>query len=283
MNYKFIFIPGLFALGMLAGVAIMNNRAMVETGDASTEAEMAPAPIPEPTPNPFTGRQTRPAGDDRLAALHNQYDRLSQRVDRLEKRIDTATDALESVEQTTTPATPVVSSTVSPGILHLPTIDNLVKAGIGRERAEDIMRRKNDVELKRLELRDRAIRDHYLGTSRYNRELSELTADDVNLREELGDDAYDSYLYASGQSNRVLVKSVMAGSQADLAGIQGGDVILSYDDQNLFGWSELQQATTQGERGDYVNVNVLRDGQLINLWVPRGPLGVRLGAARLEP
>jgi S1-C subfamily serine protease len=145
------------------------------------------------------------------------------------------------------------------------------------------MRRKNNIDLKKLELRDRATREHYIGTSRYNRELSALTGKDVSLREEIGDQAYDSYLYASGQSNRVLVKSVMAGSQADLAGIQGGDVILSYDDQNLFGWSELQQATTQGERGEYVNVNVSRDGQLFNIWVPRGPLGVRLGAARLEP
>jgi len=283
MNNRFIFIPGVFVLGMLAGIAIIKNRAPDDPGDTSIVAETAPAPDPEAVANPFASVQTSPGIDDRLQALQSQYDRLSERLDRLEKRVATATDELESAEETTVPAPPANSSQAGAATLHVPTVDSLVKAGIGRERAEDIMRRTNEIELKKLELRDRAIREHYLGTGRYNRELSELAAGDVNLREELGDDAYDRYLYATRQNNRVRVTSVMVGSQAESAGIQSGDIILSYDDRNLFDWSELQQATTLGERGEYVSMDVLRDGQLLNLWVPRGPLGIRLGATRLDP
>lgn len=288
MNNRLVFIPGLFALGMLAGIAIMNGRAPEETLATTDEAESMPAPVPapdpEPSPNPFASAPTR-AGADRLQTLQNQYDRLSRRIDRLEIRIDAVAVAIkpEPDEHTAALSPPSAAGLASAATMRTPTADSLIRAGIAVERASDIVRRKNEIELKKLELRDRATREHYLGTSRYNREFGELTANDVTLREELGDDDYDRYLYATGQNNRVRVASVMIGSQAEFAGIQGGDIILSYDDRNLFEWSELQQATTQGERGEYANVNVLRGDQLLNLWVPRGPLGVRLGAARLEP
>jgi hypothetical protein len=283
MNNKFIFIPGLFALGMLAGIAIMNSRAPVTPVNAPIATVTAPEPAPEPVPNPFASLQT-PASGDRVQALQNQLDRLSQRVDQLEQHIATKTSEPETDETSATPEPPPGNAIMSNAVMKRAlSVANLVKAGVNPELADDIIRRKNDIDLKKLELRDRATREQYLGTNRYNRELNALTAEDVSLREELGDTAYDKYLYASGQNNRVRVTSVMNGSQAEIAGVQNGDIILSYDDQNLFDWSELQQATTQGERGEYVNVNIERDGQTLNLWVPRGPLGVRLGAARLEP
>ena len=54
--------------------------------------------------------------------------------------------------------------------------------------AEDIVRRKNSIELKRLELQDRAKRYNYLNTQRYFDELDDINKLDVNLREELGDE-----------------------------------------------------------------------------------------------
>ena len=65
--------------------------------------------------------------------------------------------------------------------------------------------------------------------------------------------------------------------------MRDGDLILSYGDQQLFDWGELKAATTEGERGEYVNVTIMRNGELMNLWVPRGPLGVRLGSMRVKP
>lgn len=282
---QIIFIPGLFAVGMLVGIAIMNSRTSDDPVDDVMETRGAPVADDIPLTNPFVSTQA-PAPDNKLQAMQDQLDRLSRRIDELERKSQTPTEPETEAEtgdvvSALTPHTGINQPNIS--MRDILSAERLVKAGIDTERANDIIRRKNEIELKKLELRDRAIRENYLGTSRYNRELIELTAAETSLREELGDDGYDRYLFANRQNNRVLVSSVMLGSQAELAGIQQGDLILSYDDQRLFDWSELQHATTQGERGEYVNINVWRDGQLVNLWVPRGPLGVRLGATRREP
>ena len=88
---------------------------------------------------------------------------------------------------------------------------------------------------------------------------------------------------AHEQRNRVRAVSVMMGSPAEMAGMKDGDMILSYDNRRMFNWNELQAATSLGERGEYVNVTVLRNGQQLNLWIPRGPLGIRLGSVRQKP
>jgi len=103
------------------------------------------------------------------------------------------------------------------------------------------------------------------------------------LRSEIGDNAYDRYIYTLGQANRVEVTSVIPGSPAEQAGILSGDIILDYADKRIFNWSELRDATAEGELGDYIQVNVLRKNSRISLLLPRGPLGVRMGSKRLNP
>ena len=159
----------------------------------------------------------------------------------------------------------------------------MIKGGIASSIAEDIVRRKNSVELKRLELQDRAKRDNYLNTQRYYDELDDINQHDVNLREELGDESYDEYLYTSKQNNRIKIASVMLGSAAEQSGIQKGDVVLSYDNIRMFTWQELKDATTEGQLGEFVSINVYRNGEIYSFSVPRGPLGTQLGATRLEP
>jgi len=106
---------------------------------------------------------------------------------------------------------------------------------------------------------------------------------ETSVREDLGDEYYDQYLYANGRPNRVKVASVMLGSAAEQAGMLDGDLILTYGQSRLFEGRELQQATSEGELGEFLSMDILRNGQLISLWVPRGPLGIRLGAARIKP
>ena len=163
------------------------------------------------------------------------------------------------------------------------TTDRLIKGGVSSAVAEDIVRRKSAIEIKRLELNDRATRENYMNTQRYFDELASIDTSDVNLREELGDQQYDEYLYTSKQSNRIKILSVMLGSAAEQAGLEKNDIILSYDDKRMFTWPELKQATTEGELGAYTSINISRNGEVFSYSVPRGTLGIQMGATRLSP
>jgi C-terminal processing protease CtpA/Prc len=279
MNKQFILIPGLFIVGVAAGIAMMYDREK-EKSIQST----ATSPAMEAGDHPMAGAfvTTQASDSDRIRALEQQLRLVNDRIGQLEQVID---DELSETKQpgaiailkSSTVDTPV--SKLSPAI----TANNLVRAGIDEELAADIIRRRNEMDMKILELRDRASRDDYLDTERYARELNELREQDIPLRDEIGDEYYDRYLHASGQGNRVKVASVMMGSPAEMSGMKDGDLILNYDNRRIFNWNELQDATSGGERGEYVNVAVLRNGQLVNLWMPRGPLGVRLSSARVKP
>ena len=159
----------------------------------------------------------------------------------------------------------------------------LVKAGWSEEDAAALVQRQGQRSLERLDLRDLAQREGWLGTDRYREEIARLDAGAVPLREELGDAAYDRYLYATGEDNRVRVDSIIPGSVAELAGLQPGDLIESYAGQALFGYADLRDATAGGERGELVRVQVQRNGRILDLNLSRGPLGVQLDSARAEP
>ena len=286
MNNRFIFTAGLFLLGIAVGSAIMYTR---ETGDQQQPADdlpISPAASTQGVEHPMASAfvLSQVSDSERISLLEQQVQQLSDRIVALERFADAAQP--ESDEGTTSALALTTASTVDTPVRSLSpavTTDNLVKAGLDRELAADIVRRRNEIDMKLLELRDRAAREGYLGTERYAGELEALREQNIPLRDEIGEDYYDSYLYASGRTNRVRVASVMIGSPAETAGMLDGDMVLSYDNRRMFNWNELQEATSLGERGEYVNVTVLRNGQLVNLWMPRGPLGVRLGAARVKP
>ena len=159
----------------------------------------------------------------------------------------------------------------------------LVTAGVPEPAAEDIVWRQSAWDLERLELQDQAIREGWHRTERYYAELRELNQDAVNFRAEIGDQAYDRYLYETGENNRVRVTSVIPGSEAELAGLAPGDVIESYGEGRIFDFTELRNSTATGERGELVPVVVRRGDLYIEAVVPRGPLGVRIEADRLPP
>jgi membrane-associated protease RseP (regulator of RpoE activity) len=161
--------------------------------------------------------------------------------------------------------------------------DVLVAAGVTASLADDIVWRESRIELERLNLRDQASREGWMGSDRYREALNALSEDGGSLREEIGDSAWDRYLYLTGEDNRVAVSSVIPGSAAEAAGLQPGDLIESYAGGQPFGYNDLRQATTEGEKGELVAVRIRRGDRLIDAWVPRGPLGVRLGMTRAEP
>ena len=105
------------------------------------------------------------------------------------------------------------------------------------------------------------------------------------LREELGDDLYDRYLYATGRSNRVTVSGVVSTSPAEQAGLKRGDMILSYDGERVFGMNDIIRLSHQGEMGGSVSLEVQKaDGRRETLYLPRGPLGMWGGGRkRVDP
>lgn len=283
MNRSLIILPALFMLGVAAGVALVYERV---SDDGHSAAPPQPSSAAEGFEHPMAGAfaVTQRADPERIQAIEEQLRTLAARIDVLERGAAAAeTDAGDGA--TGTLVVDSQSSADTPVSVQNPAVTTgaLVKAGVAQELAADIVRRRNAIDLQLLELRDRAARDGYFGTERYLREVAALREQNPSLREEIGEDYYDNYLFATGQNNRVRAVSVMMGSAAEMAGMQDGDVILNYDNQRMFDWRELQEATAMGERDEYVNVTVFRNGQVHNLWIPRGPLGIRLGAVRVKP
>lgn len=141
---------------------------------------------------------------------------------------------------------------------------------------------RDDNQLRRLELRDRAIREGWINTDRF-REESRALRNASQLRETLGDDSYDQLLFAEGRNNRVQIEAVIDNSAAHLSGIEVGDVIVRYADARIFQFRDLQDGTTSGERNESVTIQVSRNGELIDLVIPRGPMGVTLTGVTEQP
>jgi hypothetical protein len=60
-------------------------------------------------------------------------------------------------------------------------------------------------------------------------------------------------------------------------------MILRYGDTRVFRPDELVAQTTAGQPGEMVRLVVIRQGNLISIDVPRGPLGLRINAAQSMP
>ena len=161
--------------------------------------------------------------------------------------------------------------------------ESLLAAGLDPQSIDELARRRDGFELERLQLIDRASREGWRDSERFDREIETLEENRPDLREELGDEAYDRYLYEQGGGNRVGVASVMSGSVAEQAGLQSGDVIVSYAGERVFRLRDLQSATRAGSYGEPVQLSVRRDGEVVAVEVVRGPLGVSLSPTRREP
>ena len=103
------------------------------------------------------------------------------------------------------------------------------------------------------------------------------------LRREMDDETYARYLYAAGRPNQVSVRRVLAGSAAEAAGIESGDVLLRYDGERLYDAGALRRSTRTGNAGETVPVEVLRDGRRIQAYLPRGPVGVSMSSQSVVP
>jgi C-terminal processing protease CtpA/Prc len=159
----------------------------------------------------------------------------------------------------------------------------LAAAGLDPATVADIKRRDDESAMAEINLRNRATREQWLDSPRFNAEMAAIEAQRTPLRDEIGDDAYDRYLFALGETNRVRVDDVLEQSPAAQAGLQTGDLIVRYGDARLFNPSELVNQTRSGTEGEAVQLEIIRDGQRLEVQVPRGPLGLRVAATQGNP
>jgi S1-C subfamily serine protease len=99
----------------------------------------------------------------------------------------------------------------------------------------------------------------------------------TTLRTELGEADYERYRTAMGQPTSVGVADVLASSPAERAGLMPGDEIVAYGGKRVFDVGELNALTLEGTPGESVVLDVRRDGQNVQLVMPRGPIGITGG------
>ncbi len=158
----------------------------------------------------------------------------------------------------------------------------LIDSGMGSSQASELKGHFEQLEMERLYLRDRSIRESW-SREKYREAVQSLDSKEGELENQLGESMYDSYLYASGRPNRVSVTSVLPSAQAGIAGIVSGDHIIRYDNQRIYNGFGLREATTGGNAGDTVALEVERDGKTIQFYLVRGPLGIRMNSVSVAP
>jgi hypothetical protein len=207
---------------------------------------------------------------------------FEQRPSEVQSYGDPAADSAEPEERSRRSDFPGWQGEDSLGASGEPLFDEaaLTRLGIDPRDAALLHERWEQFEMDKLYLVDAATREGWLGKPRFRKKIQAARAD---LREELGDESFDLLLYASGQPNRVVLRSLLERSPATEAGLEAGDVILSYGDRRIFRTGELRSMTASGSAGESVSVEIIREGRRISLSVPRGPLGVFMRADRLEP
>jgi len=293
----------------------MRPRMRIAVGTAIGVAALGLAflwrgPAPSPDGQPDTAREQRPRGtrvsavdrstaerdplEARIARLESRLESEVQRAERLQERLDElattlASDAAAEVDAAAAagtdpgppagPTPPHITGTESGSPLE----QALQAAGLDATTAEGIKRRGDEIAMMEMYLRDQATREGWVDSPRFEEEMEAIEQQRTSIREEIGDDSYDRYLFALGHTNRVIVNDVMFQSVAEEAGLQNGDLILRYGDAMLFAPNELVEQTHSGSPGETVTLEVMRGGKRIEVQVPRGPLGLRIGPAQDHP
>ena len=216
-----------------------------------------------------------------LAGVRPDLQREIEAREALEMKVVKLNAAITGQEADTATAAPHDDKSPKTPLVGL---DALLDAGIDMGTAAWLQEEFDAMEMDELWLNDRATREGWRRTGRYVNEQREIRARLSTLRDELNnDDTWDRLLYATNRKNRVVLQHIMRNSPAEQYGLQEGDSIISYGGRRIFTHGELSTATTEGQAGTTVLVEVDRDGQRHNISLPSGPIGGRLQSARIRP
>ncbi len=269
-----------------------------------------PKPTP-PSPGDHAGERiekiappSRPqrlasAVEDRIVDLETRLARETALREELEGKLRSLADQVTALGRATEPATSSPAdgnephTTDTDKATHAPrdAIDYsasameraLTAAGLAPQEAEAIKRRQDELAMTEMYLRDQAVREQWIDTPRFSEEMASLAEERTSIRDEIGDDAFDQYLFRLGRPNRVRVDDVLLDSLAEQVDLRTGDMILHYGETRLFAPEDLVRQTQTGTAGEPIVLDVVRNGERISIEVPRGPLGLRINATQDDP
>jgi len=221
------------------------------------------------------------------ASLAAQVDGLQRSQQQLQAELAALREQLEAA--TGAPATGAAAAVVPavPAAATTLTVERLAATGIAQDDAEALVLRLDELALARMEASFQVRQAATSGDPDLQRAARDarrqVPADATAIREEFGDATYDSYLYASGQPNRVEVTSVLRSSSAVGAGVESGDYLRALDGQPLYSVRDLTARIRAGSPEQTYALTIERNGETIDVWVPGGPLGVRITGATVDP
>ncbi len=309
MSARFLIIALMLVIGIVIGVFAMDSKVPPERNAGNIASVQSVAALPEtltPSQDEVASRSPHPVENEKTTALmanlaettggpdkvafltellteevskRRQLERrlaaLQNQVGQLETAIADRTSQLSSEQKTDNDG-----QTEAAKEPEKVSEDRFLAAGFDPVSTAQLKKRASEIEMERLYLRHQARREGWLRTPEYYEAVRELRQ---GMKEELGEDAYDRFLFASERSNRLLVDSVMESSPAEQTGLQPGDIIFRYDGSRVFSYRDLRDATTRGEMGETVPVEIRRGGEVLEVDLPRGPLGVRLDRTTVQP
>ena len=151
----------------------------------------------------------------------------------------------------------------------------LTDAGFAPNRAESILDRSSELQWEAMQAQFDARSE---GRS-YNWADLE-TNPNWRLRQELGDDDYQRFLEAMGQGTDVTIQNVYESSPAARIGLQAGDQVLPYNGTRVFNTMELRALSAGQPAGGDAVIEIMRNGNRMQLAIPTGPMGVQVNGSR---
>lgn len=267
-------------LGLLTGAVALGWHFAPETQSDSEHRQasqmlLSPSPAASALSQPVPGKPVESPSSGQASRQALQTRRLEKRLAALTDQVAILTETVSRLDQAATQRAQRPSRQVDEA--------RLIAAGFDSATATTLVKQLNQSALDKMYLRDQALREGWLGTEKYQDARAELQQEADALWAELDESDHDRLLYATGKPNRVTVESVIGESAAAWVGLQAGDHILRYAGGRVYGWSDLRQASSAGEAGALVPIQIERDGRILDLSIERGPLGIRLGVESVNP